>query len=83
MAAALLGTGISIRDLRSAHAGVVCHDVLAGKSSAGAHVSAGADLDDVEILFFSSDATPMTDGTRGRSRWRFCAKSTAGPTAGT
>ena len=41
---------------------MVRHDVLAGKSSAGAHVRAGADPDDVEILFFSSDATPMTEG---------------------
>jgi mannose-1-phosphate guanylyltransferase / phosphomannomutase len=62
MTAALLGTGINIRDLRAAHAGVVRHDVLAGKSSAGAHVRAGSDPDDVEILFFSSDATPMTEG---------------------
>ena len=51
MTAALLGTGINIRDLRAAHAGVVRHDVLAGKSSAGAHVRAGSDPDDVEILF--------------------------------
>src|SRR5215212_3155436 len=62
MTAALLGTGINIRDLRAAHAGVVRHDVLSGKSSAGAHVRAGSDPDDVEILFFSSDATPMTEG---------------------
>jgi mannose-1-phosphate guanylyltransferase/phosphomannomutase len=62
MTAALLGTGINIRDLRAAHAGVVRHDVLAGKSSAGAHVRAGIEQDDVEILFFSSDATPMTEG---------------------
>jgi mannose-1-phosphate guanylyltransferase / phosphomannomutase len=62
MTAALLGTGINIRDLRAAHAGVVRHDVLAGKSSAGAHVRAGTEPDDVEILFFSSDATPMTEG---------------------
>ena len=61
MTAALLGTGVNVRDLRAAHAGVVRHDVLAGKSSAGAHVRAGEDLDDVEILFFSSDATPMTE----------------------
>ena len=61
MTAALLGAGINIRDLRAAHAGVVRHDVLAGKSSAGAHVRAGGDPDDVEILFFSSDATPMTE----------------------
>src|ERR671911_1311474 len=61
MTAALLGTGINIRDLRAAHAGVVRHDVLAGKSSAGAHARAGDDPDDVEILFFSSDATPMTE----------------------
>jgi mannose-1-phosphate guanylyltransferase/phosphomannomutase len=61
MTAALLGTGINIRDLRAAHAGVVRHDVLAGKSSAGAHLRAGGDPDDVEILFFSSDATPMTE----------------------
>src|ERR687897_1335689 len=57
MTAALLGTGINIRDLRAAHAGVVRHDVLSGKSSAGAHVRAGSDPDDVEILFFSADAT--------------------------
>ncbi len=62
MTAALLGTGTSIRDLRAAHAGVVRHDVLAGKSSAGAHIRAGSDPDDVEILFFSSDATPITEG---------------------
>ncbi|HEX6711168.1 MAG TPA: sugar phosphate nucleotidyltransferase [Rubrobacter sp.] len=62
MTAALLGTGINIRDLRAAHAGVVRHDVLAGKSSAGAHVRSGGDPDDVEILFFSADATPMTEG---------------------
>ena len=62
MTAALLGTGINIRDLRAAHAGVVRHDVLSGKSSAGAHVRAGTEPDDVEILFFSSDATPMTEG---------------------
>src|SRR5918999_989352 len=41
MTAALLGTGVNIRDLRAAHAGVVRHDVLAGKSSAGAHARAG------------------------------------------
>src|SRR5215210_2321239 len=46
MTAALLGTGVNIRDLRAAHAGVVRHDVLAGKSSAGAHVRAGSDPDD-------------------------------------
>src|ERR687894_1062422 len=62
MTAALLGTGINIRDVRAAHAGVVRHDVLAGKSSAGAHARVGKDPDDVEILFFSSDATPMTEG---------------------
>jgi mannose-1-phosphate guanylyltransferase / phosphomannomutase len=62
MTAALLGTGINVRDLRAAHAGVVRHDVRAGKSSAGAHVRAGGDPDDVEILFFSADATPMTEG---------------------
>jgi mannose-1-phosphate guanylyltransferase/phosphomannomutase len=61
MTAALLGTGINVRDLRAAHAGVVRHDVLAGKSSAGAHARAGEDPDDVEILFFSSDATPMPE----------------------
>ena len=61
MTAALLGTGINIRDLRAAHAGVVRHDVLSGRSSAGVHVRVGADPDDVEILFFSSDATPMTE----------------------
>ncbi len=62
MTAALLGTGINIRDLRAAHAGVVRHDLLAGKSSAGAHARVGKDPDDVEILLFSSDATPMTEG---------------------
>src|ERR671933_44350 len=62
MTAALLGTGVNIRDLRAAHAGVVRHDVLAGKSSAGAHVRAGSDPDDVEILFFSADATPINEG---------------------
>src|ERR687897_163437 len=62
MTAALLGTGINIRDLRAAHAGVVRHDVLSGKSSAGAHVRAGSDPDDVEILFFAADATPITEG---------------------
>lgn len=61
MTAALLGTGIHVRDLRAAHAGVVRHDVLAGKSSAGAHARAGEDPDDVEILFFSSDATSMPE----------------------
>jgi mannose-1-phosphate guanylyltransferase / phosphomannomutase len=61
MTAALLGTGVNVRDLRAAHAGVVRHDVLAGKSSAGAHARAGDDPDEVEILFFSSDATPMTE----------------------
>ena len=61
MTSALLGTGINVRDLRAAHAGVVRHDVLAGKSSAGAHVRAGDHADGVEILFFSSDATPMTE----------------------
>jgi mannose-1-phosphate guanylyltransferase/phosphomannomutase len=60
MTAALLGTGINVRDLRAAHAGVVRHDVLAGKSSAGAHVRARED-GEVEILFFASDATPMTE----------------------
>src|SRR5918994_1239930 len=48
MTAALLGTGVNVRDLRAAHAGVVRHDVLAGKSSAGAHARAGGDPDDVE-----------------------------------
>jgi mannose-1-phosphate guanylyltransferase/phosphomannomutase len=61
MTAAILGTGVNVRDLRAAHAGVVRHDVLAGKSSAGAHVRAGEDPDDVEILFFAADATPMTE----------------------
>lgn len=61
MTAALLGTGVNVRDLRAAHAGVVRHDVLAGKSSAGAHLRHGEDTDDVEVLFFSSDATPMTE----------------------
>jgi mannose-1-phosphate guanylyltransferase/phosphomannomutase len=36
--------------------------VLAGKSSAGAHLRAGSDPDDVEILFFSADATPIAEG---------------------
>ncbi len=62
MTAALLATGVNVRDLRAAHAGVVRHDVLAGKSSAGCHTRAGDDPDEVEVLFFSSDATPMTEG---------------------
>jgi mannose-1-phosphate guanylyltransferase/phosphomannomutase len=61
LVSALNGTGISVRDLRAAHAGVVRHDVLAGKSSAGVHVRSGRDRDDVEILLFASDATPMTE----------------------
>ncbi len=61
MTAALLGTGVNVRDLRAAHAGVVRHDVLAGKSSAGAHLRRGGDPGDVEVLFFSSDATPMAE----------------------
>ncbi len=61
MTSALLGTGVHVRDLRAAHAGVVRHDVLAGKSEAGAHVRAGHDPDDVEILFLSSGATPMSE----------------------
>jgi mannose-1-phosphate guanylyltransferase / phosphomannomutase len=61
MTSALLGTGVNVRDLRAAHAGVVRHDVLAGKSSAGAHARAGEDPDDVEVLFFSRDATPMPE----------------------
>ena len=61
MSSALNATGVNVRDLRAAHAGVVRHDVLAGKSSAGAHVRTGEDPDDVEILFFSSDATPMNE----------------------
>jgi mannose-1-phosphate guanylyltransferase/phosphomannomutase len=59
LVSALTATGINVRDLRAAHAGVVRHDVLAGKSVAGAHIRAGDDLDEVEILFFSSDATPI------------------------
>src|SRR5215203_1700247 len=39
MTSALLGTGVNVRDLRAAHAGVVRHDVLAGKAEAGSHVS--------------------------------------------
>src|SRR5918995_478534 len=61
MTSALLGTGVNVRDLRAAHAGVVRHDVLAGKSEAGAHARVGNDPDDVEILFFSSGATPMNE----------------------
>jgi mannose-1-phosphate guanylyltransferase/phosphomannomutase len=61
MTSALLATGVHVRDLQAAHAGVVRHDVLAGKSVAGAHVRAGEDPDEVEILFFSSDATPMSE----------------------
>jgi mannose-1-phosphate guanylyltransferase/phosphomannomutase len=61
MTSALLATGIHVRDLRAAHAGVVRHDVLAGKSVAGAHVRAGEDPDEVEVLFFSSDATPISE----------------------
>src|ERR687893_2236921 len=33
MISALLGTGVNVRDLRAAHAGVVRHDVLAGQAS--------------------------------------------------
>jgi mannose-1-phosphate guanylyltransferase / phosphomannomutase len=61
MTSALLATGVHVRDLQASHAGVVRHDVLAGKSVAGAHVRAGEDPDEVEILFFSSDATPMSE----------------------
>jgi mannose-1-phosphate guanylyltransferase/phosphomannomutase len=61
MTGALLGVGVNVRDLRATHAGVVRHDVLAGRSVAGAHVRAGKDPDDVEILFFSSGATPMSE----------------------
>jgi mannose-1-phosphate guanylyltransferase/phosphomannomutase len=61
MSSALLATGVHVRDLRAAHAGVVRHDVRAGKSVAGAHVRAGEDPDEVEILFISSDATPMSE----------------------
>src|SRR5919202_1847287 len=61
MTAALLSTGVNVRDLRAAHVGVVRHDVLAGKSVAGAQVRAGEDPDEVEILFFSSGATPITE----------------------
>ncbi|MBV9452952.1 MAG: NTP transferase domain-containing protein [Rubrobacter sp.] len=61
MTSALLATGVNVRDLRAAHAGVVRHDVLAGKSVSGIHVRAGDDPDEVEILFFSSDATPMSE----------------------
>jgi len=61
LVSALNGTGVNVRDLRAAHAGVVRHDVRAGKSSAGAHVRARQEQDGVEILFFASDATPMTD----------------------
>ena len=77
------GTGINIRDLRAAHAGVVRHDVLAGKSSAGAHVRAGSDPDDVEILL-SADATPITEGDERSVEKASCARrSIAEPTAGT
>jgi mannose-1-phosphate guanylyltransferase/phosphomannomutase len=61
MTAALLSTGVNVRDLRAAHVGVVRHDVLAGKSVAGAQVRAGEDPDEVEILFFSSGATPISE----------------------
>lgn len=61
MVAAINATGVNVRDLRAAHAGVVRHDVLAGKSVAGAHVRGGDEPDQVEILFFSSDATPMPE----------------------
>jgi mannose-1-phosphate guanylyltransferase/phosphomannomutase len=61
MTGALLGVGVNVRVLRAAHAGVVRHDILAGKSVAGAHVRAGEDPDDVAILFFSSGATPMSE----------------------
>lgn len=61
MTGALMSTGVSVRDLRAAHTGVVRHDVRAGKSSAGAHVRAGREPDEIEVLFFSSDATPMNE----------------------
>jgi mannose-1-phosphate guanylyltransferase / phosphomannomutase len=61
MTSALLATGVNVRDLRAAHAGVVRHDVLAGKSVSGVHVRAGDDPDEVEILFFTSDATPLSE----------------------
>src|SRR5919202_708316 len=61
MVSALTAAGVNVRDLRAAHAGVVRHDVLAGKSVAGAHVRSGDDPDEVEILFFSSDATPLSE----------------------
>src|SRR5919202_104633 len=64
MTSALLATGVNVRDLRAAHAGVVRHDVLAGKSVSGVHVRAGDDPDEVEILFFSSDATPMSESAQ-------------------
>src|SRR5919199_3000715 len=64
MTAALLGTGVNVRDLRAAHAGVVRHDVLAGKAVAGVHVRAGDDPDEVEILFFTSDATPLSESSQ-------------------
>ena len=49
MISALLGTGVNVRDLRAVHAGVVRHDVLAGKSSAGAHLRAGEYPDDLPM----------------------------------
>jgi len=61
MISALLASGVYVRDLSAAHAGVVRHDVLAGKSVAGSHVRVGEDSDEVEILFFSSDATPISE----------------------
>lgn len=61
LTSALLSTGVNIRDLRAAHAGVVRHDVLAGKSSTGVHIRAGDDPDDVEILLLSSGAMPMPE----------------------
>lgn len=60
----LNAAGVNVRDLRAAHAGVVRHDVLAGKSSAGAHVRLGDNPDEVHILFFSSDATLMSESSQ-------------------
>src|SRR5918998_117699 len=54
MTAALLGTGINIRDVRAAHAGVVRHDVLAGKSSAGGPAGGGKDFHGDTDLLLSS-----------------------------
>jgi mannose-1-phosphate guanylyltransferase/phosphomannomutase len=57
----LNATGVNVRDLRAAHVGVVRHDVRSGKSSAGVYVRQGEDPQEVQILLYSSDATPVDE----------------------